>query len=107
MKPNWLDLLIYGMTLWRFAHMIVQERGFLDIFLRFRRAMGIVHDDDGRPIMTIDSNLARLFNCVWCISMFIALPFALAIYLFQDIMWWLSLPFALSGLAIYIEQRTR
>lgn len=105
MKSSWIDLLVYGMALWRFSHMVVQERGFLDIFLRFRRAVGIVHDDNGIPTMTLDSNLARLFNCVWCTSMFFAIPYGLGIYLFADAAWWLSLPFALSGLAIFINKR--
>ena len=107
MKPDWLDLLFYGMALWRFANMVVQERGFMDIFLRFRRRIGIVHDDDGKPMMTIDSNLARLFNCVWCTSMFLALPLALGIYLLNDVMWWLALPFVLSGIAIYVNSKIR
>lgn len=107
MKPNWLDLVIYGFALWRWTHMVVEERGFMDIFLRFRRMVGIVHDDDGHPTMTIDSNLARLFNCVWCSSMFFALFLGVGIYLLRDTMWWLCLPFALSGLAIYLNSRMR
>lgn len=107
MKLDWLDLLFYGMALWRFSHMVVEERGFLDIFLRFRRRIGIVHDDDGRPMLEIDSNWARLFRCIWCTSVFFGIFLVLAIYLFPEMMRWLALPFVLSGIAIYINARIK
>lgn len=107
MKPDWLDLLIFSLALWRLAHMVVFERGFFDIFLNFRRMLGIVHDDDGEPMGAVDNNWARLFNCVWCTSMFFAIPYAVLIYLFQDVMRWLSLPFALSAAAVWFNSRMR
>lgn len=107
MKPEILDLIIYGAALWRFSHMVVEERGFLDIFLNIRRIAGIVHDDDGRPIAEKESHLVRMLRCVWCSSMFFAIPVVIGIYFFPDIMWWLSLPFALSCLAVYLQTRIR
>lgn len=99
-----LQIIILPIALWRVSHMIVNERGFMDIFVHIRSLFGILHDDDGIPIAIPDENWALLLSCVWCLSMFLAIPYVIAVYFLGDWVMWFSLPFALSALAIAFDR---
>jgi hypothetical protein len=104
MNLSGLELLILILALWRMSCLLIMERGFGDIFLILREAIGIKHTDDGRPNEIPDTNWGRLFSCTWCMSMFLAIPLSLLVYLFRDVMIWISLPFAVSAGAIMIDK---
>ncbi len=104
MNLSWMEFLILILALWRLSCLLIMERGFGDIFLLIREAIGINHTDDGRPNEIPDTNLGRLFSCTWCLSMFLALPLSVLVYFFKDVMILVSLPFAISAGTIIVDK---
>jgi hypothetical protein len=89
MQTYWL--IIGVLAVWRITHLVVAEDGPWDVIVRVRRAAG-------------DGTLARLLDCFYCLSLWIALPVALALGRegFECLMLW---P-ALSAGAILLERAT-
>lgn len=102
-----LNVLVGSLALWRFTSLLVSEDGPLDIFSKFRTLIGIYYDDDKEIIIVEDKWISKLFSCVWCLSMFLALFYVPLWYFFPDIIFWISLPFAMSAIAIGLEVRIR
>ena len=77
---------LIGLAAWRIAAMLSYERGPFDVFLRFREALGIKHDDAGEPKETRKalgiqhgeptewpSNVVtEALSCVWCLGVYAA-----------------------------------
>lgn len=98
---NPVDVVIMALALWRVSSLLVNERGPFDAFLRLRSWAGIAHDDGGEPVsFDAHSYLAGLLFCVWCTSMVAALALAVLYMAYPAGAVWVSLPFALSALAI-------
>jgi hypothetical protein len=71
------------------------------VFQKLRDVLGVhILGDDERPI----TNLGRLFDCVWCLSVWIATGCAVVAI---SSLWFVMIPFALSAMAIIIEEQTR
>ncbi len=69
---EFLELLIMILATWRLASMFVSEDGPFDLFRRIRSLFGITHHDDGSVANIPDRSLARLFSCLWCMSVWMA-----------------------------------
>jgi hypothetical protein len=84
-------LIVGVLVVWRLTHLLVAEDGPWDVIVRVRRAAG-------------EGMLARLLDCFFCLSLWIALPVAAAIGGdgFERIMLW---P-ALSAGAMIVERTT-
>lgn len=104
---NLLDLIVACLALWRITSLFQSENGPFDIFYKFRELVGIHHDDDGNIAEIENRWLPRLISCVWCLSMFLALFYVPLWYFFRDIVFWFSIPFAISALAIGWEGLVR
>jgi uncharacterized protein DUF1360 len=89
MRFYWLILGVLGV--WRVTHLLEAEDGPWDLAARLRRQFG-------RGI------LGRLFDCFYCLSLWVAVPFAwlLGESLAERSLLWL----ALSGGAIIVERVT-
>jgi len=91
---NYLDILILGLATWRISHMVVWEDGPFDIF---------------QKIVTFTEKwrfTKSLFSCVWCLSVWIGAILALSAIIDKTVTVYLMLPFALSAVAILLEQIT-
>ena len=84
--------LLAVLAVWRITHMLAREDGPWDILLRLRRRMG-------------SGILRRLFACVYCLSSWVALPFAWFLKgdAAETFVGW----FALSGGAILLDRLMR
>ena len=82
-------LFIGALTVWRITHLLQAEDGPWDLVVRLRRQAG-------------DGLLGRAMDCFYCLSLWVALPCALA--LGSDWMDRLWLWPALSGAAILLER---
>jgi hypothetical protein len=89
MEFYWLLLGI--LCVWRVTHLLQAEDGPWDVFVRLRRLAG-------------EGFWGRLLDCFYCLSMWIAVPFALLIG--QGWKEWLLLWLALSAGAILLERAT-
>jgi hypothetical protein len=59
----WFRLTVSVLATWRVAHLIAHEDGPFDVIVRLRRRAG-------------PSVVGRLMDCPYCLSLWIALPFA-------------------------------
>lgn len=104
---NLLYVVVASLALWRVSSLLQSEAGPFDVFYRFRELIGIHHDDKGDIAEVEDRWLPKLVSCVWCLSMFLALFYIPLWFFFPDIMFWISMPFAVSALAIGLEVNIR
>jgi hypothetical protein len=74
-----------------------REVGPFSVFVWFRERFGIVHDVFGFPHGYPNTMWGKLFECYWCLSVWVGILVTVIVVI--DL-WWLLLPFALSGGAI-------
>lgn len=88
---NLLDISLSVLAIWRLTHLLAKEDGPWDIIYYIRKAAGA-------------GFFGNLLDCFYCLSIWIALPFAiwLATDWWQIILCWL----AMSGAACLLEQAT-
>lgn len=86
-----LRFALAALAVWRVTHLIANESGPWDIFLRLRRSAG-------------QGTLAELVSCFYCLSIWISLLFVWFVTggVVERIVTWL----ALSGAAILLERVT-
>lgn len=86
---NWLAFVLGTFSVWRITHLINAEDGPWDVMIRFRKLLG-------------NGFLGHLTDCFYCLSIWISLPFALALgqtNLEKFMLWW-----AMSGAAILLQR---
>lgn len=86
----WFRFLVAALAVWRLTHLLAREDGPWDLVARLRRRLG-------------RSFWGRLMDCVKCLSVWVALPFAFFVggSPLELLVVWL----ALSGAAILLEQQ--
>lgn len=82
-------LLVAGLATWRISSLLLYEAGPLDVFLRVR------------SLAARRSFTAQLFSCMYCLSLWVAVPCAVAAL--TDY-WVAMLPLALSAMAIMVNR---
>jgi hypothetical protein len=86
---DWFQLIISILAVWRITHLLQAEDGPWDVIFRIRKAIG-------------NGFWGSLMDCFYCLSIWIALPFALLFetsLLYKFILW-----MAISGGAILLEK---
>jgi hypothetical protein len=84
--------------------MLVHEDGPFDIFERFRHFLGIRYTERSNRYGT--NVLAKLFMCVWCLSVWVGIAVTVLYVLLGEIAIYICLPFAISGGAVILERLT-
>lgn len=97
-----IEFVIFGLATWRISSLLVDEPGPFRIFIRIREKVGITHDLDDNVEMIPDGFLPGILSCVWCTSVYLGL-FWTIMYLCVPFALYLALPFALSGMAIKVQ----
>lgn len=82
-------LIVAAFATWRITSLVLREDGPFDALVHLRTALGRV------------AGLRALTTCLWCLSLWTGILCA-ALALSDG--WWLLLPFALSGAAIWLEE---
>ena len=102
---NIIDLLILSLATWRLSSLIATpgDDGPWEMFLRFRRIMGVRLDDD-TGIYYGTNELARGILCVWCTSVWVGFGLGILYLVLGVPTVYVAFPFALSGAAIIIER---
>jgi|SRR5688572_9134944 len=85
----WLRFVLAVLATWRVTHLLAREDGPFDILVRFRTLLG-------------QGMLGRLFDCFYCLSIWVAAPLAWVIFKnpWDLFLAWL----ALSGAACLIDR---
>lgn len=86
-----LRLILVVFATWRVAHLLSAEDGPFDLIIKLRTRLG-------------DSVFGRALDCFYCVSVWIAAPFAL--FVTQDLLTWFFVWFACSGAACLLERVT-
>ncbi len=84
----WFRFVISVLATWRVAHLIAREDGPFDVIVKLRLRAG-------------NGFLGRLMDCPYCLSVWIAAPFAFS--LARTIPSWIAVWLAISGGASILE----
>ena len=88
---HWFYFVISALAVWRLTHLLGKEDGPFDLIYLMRQKAGT-------------GFFAKLLDCFYCLSIWIALPFGIWLgtgWLLKLLLW-----FALSGAACLMEQGT-
>lgn len=96
-------LIVLGLAVFRISYMIVNEDGPFSIFPKFKHRIGVRYNQHSDAYGT--NEFAKLFICVWCLSVWIGLAVVVGAYFFPAITFWILLPFALSAVAMFVSER--
>jgi Protein of unknown function (DUF1360) len=84
----WFRLVIAILATWRVAHLVAREDGPFDIIVKLRVRAG-------------NAPLGQLMDCPYCLSIWVALPFAFMIA--NTVIAWIAAWLAISGGASLLE----
>ena len=87
-------LIIALLATYRLTSLFKYEVGPWKILTKFRMLFGIIHDSKGFPHGYPETLFGELFECYYCLSVWVGGIVTLAMVLG---LWWLMLPLALSG----------
>ena len=82
---------LVSLAVWRVTHLLAEEDGPGDVVVRLRTRLG-------------DSIAGRVMDCFFCLSLWIAAPFA--VLLAGDVVTWGLMWLALSGAACLLQRAT-
>lgn len=69
-----IDILLAFAT-WRVSYLLVKEAGPYEVFGRLRELVGLTNNEHGQRVAA--NELAKLFMCVYCMSVWVGLAFGL------------------------------
>lgn len=96
-----MDIIILILATWRISSLLVDELGPFEMFDRIRYRLGVRYNDKNIPYAR--NELAELFTCIWCMSVWIGLLIAILYVTIPHYTTVLLMPFALSAGAIIIK----
>ena len=91
-----ISILVMSAATWRVTNMLIWETGPWMIFTKLREKTGILHDEDGHPIMWPVGNVLK---CFYCTSIWVAIVMVLIVPATVQVI------LAVSGLAIFAHER--
>ena len=104
-----LSLILLSLAIWRLSYMFVWEDGPFDILETFREKIGVRYtvDNDrqaasGMPLWR--TTVVDVFLCVYCMSVWWSIFFAILYYIQPFLAVALAVPFALSTGAIMVNR---
>jgi hypothetical protein len=80
-----------SLAAWRVTHLLAEEDGPGDVIVRMRARLG-------------DSVVGRAMDCFFCLSLWIAAPFAVVVA--RDVLTWILMWLAISGVVCLIQRAT-
>jgi len=86
---DWLRFVLAVLATWRVAHLLAREDGPFDLVLRLRARAG-------------NGTLGRLMDCPYCLSIWVAAPWAA--WIAHDPVEWMAVWLAVSGGASLLER---
>ncbi len=109
LDPRLLNLLVLSGAVWRISYMLVFEDGPFNVFGSIREYAGVRYNENYETFVPAYMGAARrtiagIFNCIYCMSVWIALLFSVLYFSNQFVSVALAVPFALSAAAILIDR---
>jgi hypothetical protein len=94
---NLVYFVVGVLATYRLTSLLHREVGPFKMMAWIRARFGVLNDYDGYPHGYPETMWGKLFECFWCLSVWVATGVTLVIALGG---WWILLPLALSGGAI-------
>lgn len=94
--------LILALVTWRLSSLFVHEDAPFSLLSAFRHRIGIKYDENSKRVAT--NELAKLFSCVWCLSVWVGWLVAFLYYRSAE---FVVYGLAYSTVAIVIEKAVR
>lgn len=69
--------ILFALATWRITHLLVSEDAPYSLAARFRNYIGIRYDMNSKRVA--GNELAKLFMCVWCLSVWVGWVLALLV----------------------------
>lgn len=100
-----MELVVIALAVWRISNLLsdTDQTGPFNILTWIRIKAGMKYDMYSQPT-TIPGSFADMLMCVYCNSVWIGLIFTLLYLYNQEVTFFVSLPFALSAVAIIIQE---
>jgi hypothetical protein len=97
------ELLILGFAAWRITNLLVDdnEDGPYAMLPWLRNKLGVEYDEKGRRYGR--NELGKALICPWCTSIWVGMMLGLTYLIFAPAAIVVSLPFSLSGMALFIR----
>lgn len=102
MNIDAIALVVASLATWRLSSLLAREDGPWMIFAIFRRIIGVKYDALSRPFG--GNIVAEGVICIWCNSVWIGLLLTVIYVIIGKALLWLILPFALSAIAIIVDE---
>lgn len=103
------ELIILGLATWRLTSLLIYEEGPYYVFVHFRYLLGI-----NGPVLNFKADtpqwrieLAKLFLCLWCLSISIGLFLGYLGYFWDRVGILIALPLALSAITVLYDKIVR
>ena len=97
-----MTIILLALATWRISSLLANETGPYQMFERFRYRIGVRYNEAS---MAYGQNeFAKLFTCVYCVSIFVFIAAAVLYYFQPGLSFWLSLPLALSAVACLMSE---
>ncbi len=91
-----VNILVTCIATWRVTNLLIWEVGPFRLLTRLRERTGILHDEEGHPIMWPIDNMLK---CFYCTSIWVAIVMVLVVPQTVQII------LAVSGVAIFAHER--
>lgn len=113
---HWLqDFVLLSLATWRMASLLAREDGPAYLFLKLRRAAGVVYEDEEtvnketgekevETTMTPTNWLAEGLICMKCNSVWVGTVLTILYFIFPNLTRILVLPLALSAMSIFQQE---
>jgi len=98
-------IILLGLATWRISFMLMFDAGPGDIFIKFRKARGIDHGDDGIPFSYPPGFWGELLSCMYCTSIWVGLVLGFTWAVLPVPTEIVCIPFMLSAIAIIIQEK--
>ena len=95
--------ILCGLATWRLSSMLHTE----DAFEFLRKWIGIENDEEGYPAVWPGTFWGQIFECFWCLTLFVSFPLSILAVLAAEVyaVWLLPIWLAYSAIAIWLEKQ--
>jgi len=97
------EFVVYALATWRVASLLSEEDGPWAVFEKMRHLLGVRLDEQSWP--EGKNQVAEALICIWCLTPWVGLAWALFVLVWPPVAFWCALPFALSAAAIIVNAR--
>lgn len=108
---SWVELTVLALGTYRITSLLVAERGPFDWFGKLRAKVGIRYDSHSMPYSVYRNGwrteVGEIFLCGWCMSMWVGIVATLLFLEWPRLVFWAMVPFALSALSIFLQEKIK